>query len=101
VPFPGREALKQLLTVVGAKEHPRFHVKFSSYSAAKVMVEGAGLAVVRCVTLGFGPFTFLARDLLSEPRAIRLHGWLQERADRRVFGLRSLGAQHLILARKV
>jgi hypothetical protein len=63
-------------------------------------MEAAGLRVERCVTLGFGPFTFLGKNLLAEPAAIRVHSRLQESADSGVVGLRLLGAQHLILARK-
>ena len=100
VPFPGREALKHLLTGVGAKAPSELPTKLFSYRAVKRMIESAGLKVERSVTVGFGPFTFLGKHLLREPRAIRLNGWLQERADRRVRGLRSVGAQHLILARK-
>ncbi len=100
VPFPGREALKHLLVGVGAKAPSELPTNYFSYRTVKRVIEGAGLEIDRSVTFGFGPFTFLGRELLREPRAIRLNSWLQERADRRVLGLRSVGAQYLILARK-
>jgi 2-polyprenyl-3-methyl-5-hydroxy-6-metoxy-1,4-benzoquinol methylase len=101
VPFPAREALKHLLTRIGAKTPSELPTKLFSSRGLKRMIEGVGLKVDRCVTLGFGPFTFLDKDLFVQPRAIRLNGWLQERADRSVLGVRSVGAQHLVLARKV
>ncbi len=100
IPFPGREGLKRLLARVGAKDPSELPTKLFSSKVARRMIDGAGLKVDRCVTVGFGPFTFLGKDLLSEPSAMRLNRWLQERGDRGTVGLRSLGAQHMILAQK-
>jgi SAM-dependent methyltransferase len=99
-PFPGREALKDSLTRMGAKAPPQVPTRLFSFKGINRMIEQAGLRVQRCVTIGFGPFTFLDKPWLSEPRAIKVNDWLQTRADRGVPGLRSVGAQHLILARK-
>jgi ubiquinone/menaquinone biosynthesis C-methylase UbiE len=60
----------------------------------------AGLARIRGVTFGFGPFTFLGRRFLGEPASVRLHQNLQAMADRGVPVLRSTGAQYIVLARK-
>ena len=78
VPFPGREALKHRLT--------RAPTTFFSYPEIKHMVEATGLSVERRGDLGFGPFTLLGVKLLAERPAIRLDGWLQDRADRGTFG---------------
>lgn len=51
-------------------------------------------------TIGFGPFTFWRRPVLSEPEGMRLHRSLQGAADRRVPLVRSTGAQYLVLAHK-
>jgi D-aspartate ligase len=59
-----------------------------------------GLDKVWSTTIGFGPFTFWRRPVLSEPRGMRLHRTLQGVADRRVPLVRSTGAQYLVLARK-
>jgi ubiquinone/menaquinone biosynthesis C-methylase UbiE len=64
------------------------------------MIVEAGFEKVRGQTLGFGPFTFLGRRVLPESLGVRLHGWLQERADRRVTALANRGAQYMVLARK-
>jgi 2-polyprenyl-3-methyl-5-hydroxy-6-metoxy-1,4-benzoquinol methylase len=100
VPFPGRERLKHLLTDVGAKPPSELPTRLFSQKVMNRMLEAAGLRIDRCVNIGYGPFTFFGKDLFREPRSIRLNGWLQERADRGVVGVRSVGAQHLVLARK-
>jgi 2-polyprenyl-3-methyl-5-hydroxy-6-metoxy-1,4-benzoquinol methylase len=99
-PLPGRERLKRLLTDVGVKPPAQAPTNLFSYKAMNTMLEDVGLQVERCVTLGFGPFTLLGKQLFAQPRAIRLHTWLQRQADRGVPVLRSVGAQHVILARK-
>jgi 2-polyprenyl-3-methyl-5-hydroxy-6-metoxy-1,4-benzoquinol methylase len=100
-PFPGRERLKHLLTGIGAKPPAEVPTNLFAYKAMNVMLERVGLRVERCVTIGFGPFTLLGKHVLAQPRAIRLHTWLQRQADRGVPVLRSVGAQYLILARKI
>jgi 2-polyprenyl-3-methyl-5-hydroxy-6-metoxy-1,4-benzoquinol methylase len=98
IPFPGREALKRSLMRAGIKPPPGFAARFLSSRAIMGMLEDAGLRVVHCVTFGFGPFTFFGRDMLHDAPAIRLNRRLQGWADRGVPGIRSVGAQHLILA---
>lgn len=100
IPFPGREGLKRRVARVRVKYPSEPPTKLFSSKVARRMIEGAGFKVDRCVTVGFGPFTFLGKDLLAERLAMRLNRWLQERADRGTLGLRSLGAQHMILAQK-
>jgi hypothetical protein len=63
------------------------------------MTEIAGLSVERCQNLGYGPFTFLGRNVVAEPSSIRLNNWLQACADRHILGLQAVANQHLILAR--
>ena len=101
VPFPGREWFKDVLSAIGVKGEPEVPVNFFSHRVITKMLARAGFHVERCVTIGFGPFRFLGKDFVADPRAITLNTWLQERADRGVPALRSVGAQHLILARKV
>ncbi|HET6174019.1 MAG TPA: methyltransferase domain-containing protein [Gaiellales bacterium] len=60
----------------------------------------AGLQPVRSATLGFGRFSLIGRPIVSEPRSIRVHQRLQARADAGFPGLRSSGAQLLVLSRK-
>jgi 2-polyprenyl-3-methyl-5-hydroxy-6-metoxy-1,4-benzoquinol methylase len=60
----------------------------------------SGLIPIRQATVGFGPFTFLGRTLLSGNHAIRVDEALQHRADHNSTLLRSSGRLHLILALK-
>jgi 2-polyprenyl-3-methyl-5-hydroxy-6-metoxy-1,4-benzoquinol methylase len=99
-PFPRREAVKRALTGVGAKAPSVVPSKLFSRREIKRMTEKAGISAQRCETVGFGPFTFLGRNLLAEPPSINLDHWFQSCADRRILGLRAVADQHLILARK-
>jgi len=64
------------------------------------LLAASGLEQVEGRTLGFGPFTFLGRELLSRPRAVALHRRLQRLADGGVPVLRAAGAQYLVVARR-
>lgn len=64
------------------------------------VVARLGLDNVRSTTIGFGPFTYWTRSVLSEPEGMRLHRMLQRLASRGVPLVRSAGAQYLVLARK-
>jgi len=64
------------------------------------ILAGAGLEPVAGATFGFGPFTLLGRRLLSNPVGVRVDASLQKLADRGVPGVRSAGAQYLVVARK-
>jgi ubiquinone/menaquinone biosynthesis C-methylase UbiE len=60
----------------------------------------AGLRPMRRRTVGFGPFTFLGRPVLSDRPALRLHRGLQRLADRGIPGLRSMGWHYIVAASK-
>lgn len=60
-----------------------------------------GLTVEREETMGFGPLTFLAREVLPAERGTRVHTHLQALADRRTPALRWMGSHHLVLAEKL
>ena len=64
------------------------------------ILAGTGLEPVAGATFGFGPFTLLGRRLLSDPVGVRVDASLQKLADRGVPGVRSAGAQYLVVARK-
>jgi SAM-dependent methyltransferase len=99
-PFPGRQALRRRLTNRGVMAPAEVPGNYFSRRTVSWLVVDAGLMVMRCVTFGFGPFTFMGRRVLAEPRAVAVDDWLQIRADRGAPVLGSMGAQHLILARK-
>jgi ubiquinone/menaquinone biosynthesis C-methylase UbiE len=64
------------------------------------LLSDAGFHVVRATTFGFGPFTLLGREFLSDRMSVSLDRQLQLLADRQTAVVRSAGAQHIALARK-
>jgi hypothetical protein len=70
-----------------------------SYTSLERLMSNAGLIIIRCMTLGFGPFSLFRRPLFPESVAIGLHRRLQSLANRGTPVLRATGAQHIVLAR--
>jgi predicted ATP-grasp superfamily ATP-dependent carboligase len=64
------------------------------------LLASASLEKVASAVVGFGPFTFLGRDVLPPRVAVGVHRHLQRQADRGVPVLQATGAQYLVLARK-
>ena len=60
----------------------------------------AGMKRLRLVSLGFGPFTFAYRKALPERLGVGVHDLLKRLADAGLIGIRSVGAQYMILAQK-
>jgi hypothetical protein len=60
----------------------------------------SGFEKVASETLGFGPFTFCSRKLLSEEAGWELHRTLQNFADKGIPLLRSAGLVYMVLAQK-
>jgi ubiquinone/menaquinone biosynthesis C-methylase UbiE len=63
-------------------------------------LDSAGLERVHMETLGFGPFTFFYRKILSDWLAVKLNKALQSLADKHLPIFGSTGAQFLLLTRK-
>ena len=87
--FPRRPALSQW---VAARRH--------APSEFDGLLLAAGTPVRRGRTFGFGPFSFLGHEVLAGATGVAVHTWLQRLADLGVPGVRSLGAQYLVLAAK-
>jgi SAM-dependent methyltransferase len=102
--FPGREALRAALRRLRRTppEGPEWH-EWHPYSLRSVtaLLRSAHLEVVRVATLGFGPFTLLGKRIFSEERSIAIHRRLQGLADRRAPVIRAVGAQHMLVARRL
>ena len=64
------------------------------------LLRAAGLAKLRSFTLGFGPFSLLAREVVPQELGLKLHSKLQRLADDEFPLLRSCGSQYVVLARK-
>jgi hypothetical protein len=63
------------------------------------LIATTGLTVQKVASVGFGLFTFMGRVVLREPTAVRVHRLLQPLGSRGVPLVRSIGLQHLVLAR--
>jgi ubiquinone/menaquinone biosynthesis C-methylase UbiE len=60
-----------------------------------------GCENVKSCTVGFGPFTFLGKELFTDAIGVRLHRWLQTRASRRRLSpLRWTGSHYVVLVTK-
>jgi len=84
--------------VDGARSSLPGRLHFPSHVNA--MVRAAGFRLDSRATVGFGPFTFWSRPLLSDRAGIALHRRLQALADRRLPVLRSTGWQYVLSAHK-
>ncbi len=98
---PLRRAVGSGLRSIGVLHSPSpTPVRLDSSRRVDAVMDRLGLEKVRSTTIGFGPFTFLTRPVLSEPAGRRLHRRLQRASDRRVPLVRSMGGQYLVLARR-
>jgi ubiquinone/menaquinone biosynthesis C-methylase UbiE len=107
---PVRKAVKRLLARVGLRrgrkgdrEGGRARGPAVHMVTPKVfdrMLGAAGLSVVRGQTFGFGPFTFLGREVVPQRLGVELHRGLERRAERGGQMLRQRGHQYIVLARK-
>ena len=79
---------------------PKARCRLRSVRQLDTAIGTAGLELIRRFTLGFGPFTFLGRNLLCNSTGWRLHKRLQALADKGWPVLRSTGHIYLALAKK-
>ncbi len=63
------------------------------------MLAGAGMYPFLETTVGFGPFTFLNRNVFGDARAIAVNGRLESRARRHHY-LRRHGWHYIVAASK-
>ncbi len=77
---------------------PSARARFHSPKVFGAFLLGAGLRMVETKALGYGPLTLMQRPVFSQSAA--LHCKLQRIADRGNRIVRSIAAQHLVLASK-
>ncbi len=96
---PVKRLFRAVLRRLGLRSSP---VRARTHSIRQLdrAVSKAGLAKVEGCTIGFGPFTFFGRDLMSNESGNRLNHTLQQMADRGIPILRSTGAHYIAVARK-
>lgn len=100
---PLRSGVRSALERIGLLREPRARTKDNLYDCRFIdeTLTSAELVKTRGMTLGFGPFTFMDRRILSKSLDRALHHRLQHLADRDVPGFRSSGSQYVVLARKL
>jgi ubiquinone/menaquinone biosynthesis C-methylase UbiE len=96
---PVERAVKRIASRTGLRQ---FGLRPTQYWPREIrrLFASAGLEPVVHTTFGFGPFTFFGIPLFSRRTARRGHRRLQRLADRGVPAIASMGAQHLLVARK-
>jgi len=64
------------------------------------VLRAAGLSKLLAFTLGFGPFSLFAREVVPQELGLKVHSKLQRLADDGFPLLRHCGSQYVVLARK-
>jgi len=98
---PLRTFAKRVLKEIGvldSSEGPRVHMH--SANDIKSLVNSQRLELLKVVTIGFGPFSFLGAPIFPSSVGLRLHENLQRLADTNVPGIASSGRTQVILAKK-
>jgi ubiquinone/menaquinone biosynthesis C-methylase UbiE len=75
-------------------------LRFESGTEFDASLAAAGFVTLKRTTVGFQPLTIRQRPVLREKTSIKLNRALQSLADRNMPGVRSLGMDHIFLARK-
>jgi len=97
---PARLAAKTAIRLVRGPRPPEFDVKKHYPRQVDALVAAAGLRKIASRTVGFGPFSFFDRPVLSDGAGNKVHAVLQRLADRNIPLLRLTGSHYLLLARK-
>ncbi len=98
---PARLYAKSLLHSSGMLRRREEEARVTAHRLADFdrILRVAGLELLRRSTFGFGPFTMFGVPMTSGRLSIKLNARLQRMADQGVPGVRSAGAQYLVLAR--
>jgi ubiquinone/menaquinone biosynthesis C-methylase UbiE len=99
---PGRRMARGLLDRIGRPWRSPDEPQTNPVSGRELhtLLASAGLEIITAATFGFGPFTLLDHEFLSDRLSLAVNRQLQRLADRGVPVLRAAGAQHIALARK-
>jgi 2-polyprenyl-3-methyl-5-hydroxy-6-metoxy-1,4-benzoquinol methylase len=98
---PVRQTAKYIVQIFAAASgiSSEFQAKRHYPSEIDSMVKNIGLSKVKSAAIGFGPFTFFGKSVLSDHAGVWLHRRLQRFSLRGVAGIRSAGAHYMVLAR--
>ena len=97
---PLKRAAKGVARLLGGNLNEGWPARRFSYTSLERLLSNSGLAIIRCMTLGFGPFSLFGRHLFPETISIGLHRRLQSLANHGTPVLRRTGAQHIVLTRR-
>jgi SAM-dependent methyltransferase len=96
---PARRAIRPLLSRVGVAVDGAPAVHLREADDVERLLVATGAAPLRRAPVGFGPFTFLGKQVLSARAGVRASEALERLAQRRP-SLEPRANQHLLLARK-
>ena len=97
---PVRQGIRSVLEGLGLRKPHGASARLHSIREFDTSLAAAGLTKIEGRTVGFGPFRFLGRKMLSDSSGVRVHHWLQNLADRGVPIIRCAGTHYIVLARK-
>lgn len=86
--------------ILGRARPTRVRARSHTLGEIRRLCRDAGLEIVDCQPLGFGPFTVLRHRCLPDRAGRTLNHVLQRRASRGAPVLRTRGCQYLVLARR-
>ncbi len=92
--------VRRLRSLLRRRAHTQVGNHMTTPGQARETVRAAGLHIVQTGSVGFGPPTFLGRQVVSARLALRIDARLQRRADRARSPLGQLGTHYLVLARR-
>ncbi|MGD0176602.1 MAG: class I SAM-dependent methyltransferase [Candidatus Bathyarchaeia archaeon] len=104
--YPLRGFAKRLLGTIGvyngsrgsAKRWPRMYMYSTKDFAA--LVASQRLELIKLMTVGFGPFSFLGKRILSDSSGIRLYENLQRLTSQNLSPIRKMGRASILVAKK-
>ena len=97
---PAKRVLQLVASALGRPRPDRPRPKRYPGWSIRRRLRRSGLIPIRQATVGFGPFTFLGRRLLSAHWSVQVDQALQRRADRNGMLPRSAGRLYLVLTHK-
>ncbi len=99
---PLRDGLRRALATVRpiSQPPPSRPIGFARPADLARQHDAVGLRMIRSQAFGFGPFTLLGREVLSDRLGVELERRLQRRAERSSAFLDAVAAQYLVLAQR-
>ncbi len=99
---PFKRVVKASLKMAGMERPVHQGARVYMYSVHQIdkMISEERLLHMNGVTLGFGPFSFLNRNLFPDQLGVRIHRILQKAADHGFPAVRSMGSHYVVLMKK-